>query len=102
MKSPDGFGQLADGVASAVHWTLPGTNVKAYDENEKVDNFNPFPWDELDPRADRAAVVEWRALQRNLHSTLGRGTQMGSGLGVDPAGAFVYFDTAIDTEQVVR
>jgi phosphatidylserine/phosphatidylglycerophosphate/cardiolipin synthase-like enzyme len=49
MPGPGGFAQLADGVASSVHWAMPGTNVAPYDENEGVDPFSPSSWDMVDP-----------------------------------------------------
>ena len=50
MNTPDGHAQLADGVGSAVHWLLPGGNVRPYDENEKSDAPSAAPWDtSVDP-----------------------------------------------------
>jgi phosphatidylserine/phosphatidylglycerophosphate/cardiolipin synthase-like enzyme len=53
MNSPDGHAQLADGVASAVHWTLPGTSVIPYDPDSGLDDLttvpNKLPWDDVDP-----------------------------------------------------
>ena len=37
MNTADGHAQLADGVASAVNWLLPGGNVDAFAENAGQD-----------------------------------------------------------------
>ena len=50
MNDPAGHAALADGVASAVHWTFQGTGVVPYDENEKTDTASVFSWDtDIDP-----------------------------------------------------
>jgi phosphatidylserine/phosphatidylglycerophosphate/cardiolipin synthase-like enzyme len=50
MNDPAGHAALADGVASAVHWTFPGTGIVPYDENEKTDAASVASWDtNVDP-----------------------------------------------------
>jgi phosphatidylserine/phosphatidylglycerophosphate/cardiolipin synthase-like enzyme len=51
MNTPAGVAQLADGVAAAAHWLLPGTNVAKYDENSGHDQgaSSHLPVDYIDP-----------------------------------------------------
>jgi hypothetical protein len=49
VNDPAGHAALADGVASAVHWTFQGTGVVPY-ENEKTDAASIVSWDmNVDP-----------------------------------------------------
>jgi phosphatidylserine/phosphatidylglycerophosphate/cardiolipin synthase-like enzyme len=52
MDHPEGHAELADGVASAVHWLAPppGAHVAPYDENRDIELIHrDFAWDIWDP-----------------------------------------------------
>ena len=51
LNTADGHAKLADGVASAVHWLLPATNVEESNENAGQDSgaLDRFPLTVIDP-----------------------------------------------------
>jgi len=51
MNTPRAHAQLADGVASAGHWLLPGTQVSEFAENGDFDDLTKtrIPLGAIDP-----------------------------------------------------
>lgn len=51
MNTADGNAQLADGVASSVHWSMPGSSVAPVDENGGFDSLTSarVPLAAIDP-----------------------------------------------------